>query len=66
MQSIEEIEYRLRKAGVPEPQVLFHLGKVSEWRKAHPEKISRKRFYDDQPVSASGHRLKPLPSQAGR
>ena len=55
---VEEIECRLRKAGVPEPQILFHVTKVTEWRKSHPKKIRRHRLYDDQPVSASGHFIK--------
>jgi hypothetical protein len=54
---VEEIEYRLRKAGVPEPQILFHVGRVTKWRKSHPKKIRRHRLYDNQPVSASGHTL---------
>ena len=37
---VEEIECRLRKAGVPEPQI--HVTKVTEWRKSHPKKIRRK------------------------
>ena len=55
MQSIEEIEYRLLKAGCPQQLITKHCGRVEKWRKAHPKKIRRHRIYDDQPVSASGH-----------
>ena len=44
--SIDEIEYRLRKACVPEPQIRSHLEKVTQWRKEHPRKIRRHRWFD--------------------
>ena len=58
---VEEIEVRLANLGVPSHLVAQHVGRVTKWRKSHPKKIKRKRLYvyDDQPISASGHTLKP-------
>ena len=47
MQSIEEIEYRLLKAGCPQKLITKHCHRVEAWRKAHPKKIRRHRLYDD-------------------
>jgi|RhiMethySRZTD1v2_1073278.scaffolds.fasta_scaffold5281259_1 hypothetical protein len=53
MQNLTEIEYRLRKFGLPDRLVELHIRETAKWRAAHPQEIQRRRLYDpDAPRSA--------------
>ena len=49
MQNLTEIEYRLRKFGLPDYLVELHLRETAKWRAAHPQEIRRHRRWDDDP-----------------
>ena len=55
MQNLIEIEYRLRKFGLPDQLVELHLRETAKWRAAHAQKIRPQRLWDDD-----------LPRSAGR
>jgi hypothetical protein len=48
---IPEIEVQLAALGIPDQLIALHCQRVAAWRAAHPQKIRRKRLYDD-PLSA--------------
>jgi hypothetical protein len=56
-ENLTTIAERLSRCGLLAHLVERHVTKVEAWRKAH-SKIRRKRLYDHQPISSSGHNLK--------
>ena len=57
MQNLTEIEYRLRKFGLPDRLVELHLRETAKWRAAHPQKIRPHRLWDDDPPPRSAGRV---------